>query len=78
MTERECWSFSDIELIYCSLLAEKEGKETFYSKQISWVTQKQGDLTPDDQTLVETDEAIEIIDVSEYKPRLIPSKQWRD
>ena len=37
-------------------------------KQISRITKKQGNLTPDDQPLDETDEAIEIIDVSEYKP----------
>ena len=30
------------------------------------------------QPLDETDEAIEIIDISEYQPRRIPSKQWRD
>ena len=30
------------------------------------------------QPLDKTHEAIEIIDVSEYKPRRIPSKQWRD
>ena len=35
-------------------------------------------LTSDDQPIDETDEAIEIIDVSEYQPRCIPSKQWRD
>ena len=39
---------------------------------------KQGNLTPGDQPLDETDEAIEIIDVSEYQPRRIPSKQWRE
>ena len=26
----------------------------------------------------ETDEAVEIIDVSEYQPRITPSKQWRE
>jgi hypothetical protein len=35
-------------------------------------------LTPYDQPLDETDEAIEIIDVSEYKLQRIPSKQWRE
>jgi len=49
----------------------------WYSNKSCGLRKKQGNLTPDDQPLDETDEAIEIIDVSEYQPRRIPSKQWR-
>jgi len=48
-----------------------------YSNKSRGLREKQGNLTPDDQPLDETDEAIEIIDVSEYQPRRIPSKQGR-
>ena len=47
----------------------------WYSSKSRGLREKQGNLTPDGQPLDETDEAIEIIDVSEYKPRRIPSKQ---
>ena len=50
----------------------------WYSNKSRGLREKQGNLTPDDQPLDETDEAIEIIDVSEYQPRRIPSKQWRE
>lgn len=50
----------------------------WYSNKSRGLRKKQGNLTTDDQPLDETDEAIEIIDVSEYKPRRIPSKQWRE
>jgi len=50
----------------------------WYSNKSRGLREKQDNLTPDGQPLDETDEAIEIIDVSEYKPRRIPSKQWRD
>ncbi len=50
----------------------------WYSNKSRGLREKQGNLIPDGQPLDETDEAIEIIDVSEYKPRRIPSKQWRD
>jgi len=66
----------------------------WYSNKSRGLREKQGNLTPDDQPLTicvkgltqivkgqplaETDEAIEIIDVFEYQPRRIPSKQWRE
>ena len=50
----------------------------YYSNKSRGLREKQGNLTPDDQPLDETDEAIEIIDVSEYQPRRTPSKQWRE
>ncbi|MFO0795342.1 MAG: transposase [Candidatus Brocadiaceae bacterium] len=50
----------------------------WYSNKSRGLREKQGNLIPDDQPLDETAEAIKIIDVSEYKPRRIPSKQWRD
>lgn len=50
----------------------------WYSNKSRGLREKQDNLTPDGQPLDKTDEAIEIIDVSEYKPRRIPSKQWRD
>lgn len=50
----------------------------WYSNKSRGLRKKQGNLTPDDQSFAETAEAIKIIDVSEYKPRRIPSKQWRD
>ncbi len=50
----------------------------WYSNKSRGLREKQDNLTPDDQPLGETDDAIEIIDVSEYQPRRIPSKQWRD
>ena len=50
----------------------------WYSNKSRGLRKKQSNLTPDDQPLDETDEAIEIIDVSEYKPRRIPSRQWRE
>jgi hypothetical protein len=50
-------------------------RKTFSSIRLR---EKQGNLIPEDQPLDETDEAIEIRDVSEYKPLRIPSKQWRD
>jgi hypothetical protein len=46
----------------------------WYSNKSRGLRKKQGNLTPDDQPL---DEAVEIIDVSEYQTRRIPSKQWR-
>jgi len=50
----------------------------WYSNKSRGLRKKQGNLTPDAQPLDETDETIEIIDTSEYKPRRIPSKQWRE
>ena len=47
----------------------------WYSNKSRGLREKQGNLTPDAQPI---DEAIEIIAVSEYKPRRIPSKQRRD
>ena len=48
----------------------------WYSSKSRGLREKQGNLTPDGQPLDETDEAIEIIDVSEYQPRRTPSKQF--
>ncbi len=50
----------------------------WYSNKSRGLRKKQGNLMPDDQPPDETDEAIEVIDVSEYRPRRIPSKQWRE
>ena len=50
----------------------------WYSNKSRGLRKKQGNLTPDAQPLDGTAEAIKIIDVSEYQPRRIPSKQWRE
>ncbi|HHT9129245.1 MAG TPA: hypothetical protein ACFYEC_00080 [Candidatus Brocadiaceae bacterium] len=48
----------------------------WYSSESRGLRKKQSNLTPDYQPIEETDESVEIIDVSEYKPRRIPLKQW--
>jgi hypothetical protein len=50
----------------------------WYSNKSRGLREKLGNPAPEGQPLDETDEAIGIIDVSDYKPRRIPSKQWRD
>ena len=56
----------------------EDARPTSYSNKSRGLREKQDNLTPDGQPLDETNVAIEIIDISEYKPRRIPSKQWRE
>ena len=50
----------------------------WYSNKSRGLREKQNNIIPDGQPLDKTDEAIEIIDVSEYEPKRLPSKTWRE
>jgi len=50
----------------------------WYSNKSRGLRKKQGIAIPGDDSQKKPEEHVEIIDVSEYKPRCIPSKQWRD
>jgi len=49
----------------------------FYSNKSRGMRLKQGMVRPGDK-LLETASEVEIIDVSEYEPKRIPSKTWRE
>ena len=50
----------------------------WYSNKSRGLREKQGIATTGDDSQEKPEDHVEIIDVSEYKPRRIPSKQWRD
>lgn len=60
------------------IMSGEDARPPSYSNKSRGLRKKQSNLTPDDQPIDETDEAIEIIVVSEYQLRRIPSKQWRE
>ena len=50
----------------------------WYSNKSRGIRRKQGILRPGDEQAAEPEKDIEIIELSDYQPRRIPSKTWRE
>jgi len=50
----------------------------WYSNKSRGMRKKHGVLRPGDEPVTEPEKDVEIIDVSDYQPRRIPSKTWRE
>ena len=60
------------------IMSGEDARPTSYSNKSRGLRKNQGIAMTGDDSQEKPEEHVEIIDVSEYKPRRIPPKQWRD